>query len=170
MGDLCPGIAGAAHDPHFSSPALSPLVRPEAMLLSRNVELSLGCLGPEWGSVVLLPPTEPPPSRPNSHHPGRGSDGSTLMECLGRSRSGPSHRSGPPPLLFGGPFSLLQGSYVCLPHITQRQLALRARNQCDKGSVCLPRRVRGKESACQCWRCRRLKFYPWVWKIPWRRK
>ena len=31
----------------------------------------------------------------------------------------------------------------------------------------LPWRLSGKESACQC---RRLKFEPWVRKIPWRRK
>ena len=28
----------------------------------------------------------------------------------------------------------------------------------------------GKESACQCRRCKRLRFDPWVKKIPWRRK
>jgi len=28
----------------------------------------------------------------------------------------------------------------------------------------------GKESACQCWRCRRCRFDPWMIKIPWRRK
>ena len=28
----------------------------------------------------------------------------------------------------------------------------------------------GKESACQCSRCRRHRFDPWVRKIPWRRK
>ena len=27
-----------------------------------------------------------------------------------------------------------------------------------------------KESACQCWRCRKLVFDPWVRKIFWRRK
>ena len=27
----------------------------------------------------------------------------------------------------------------------------------------------GKESACQCRRCRTCGFNPWVWKIPWRR-
>ena len=31
----------------------------------------------------------------------------------------------------------------------------------------LPRCLSGKESACQCRRCR---FHPWVGKIPWRRK
>ena len=29
---------------------------------------------------------------------------------------------------------------------------------------------RGKESACQCRRCRRQGFSPWVGKIPWRRE
>ena len=28
----------------------------------------------------------------------------------------------------------------------------------------------GKESACQCRRCKRHGFHPWVTKIPWRRK
>ena len=28
----------------------------------------------------------------------------------------------------------------------------------------------GKESICQCWRCKRLRFDPWVWKIPGSRK
>ena len=28
----------------------------------------------------------------------------------------------------------------------------------------------GEESACQCRRCKRLGFYPWVGKISWRRK
>ena len=30
--------------------------------------------------------------------------------------------------------------------------------------------ISGKESACQCRRCRRLRFHPWVGKIPWRKK
>ena len=34
----------------------------------------------------------------------------------------------------------------------------------------LPWWLSGKESACQCPRCRRHKFNPWVGKIPWRRK
>ena len=33
-----------------------------------------------------------------------------------------------------------------------------------------PRWVGGKEPSCQCWRCRRHRFDPWVWKIPWRKK
>ena len=34
----------------------------------------------------------------------------------------------------------------------------------------LPRWLSGKESACQCRRCKRCRFDPWVRKIPWRRK
>ena len=33
-----------------------------------------------------------------------------------------------------------------------------------------PRGHSGKESACQCRRCRRHRFNPWVGKIPWRKK
>ena len=34
----------------------------------------------------------------------------------------------------------------------------------------LPRWLSGKESACQCRRCKRYRFNPCVGKIPWRRK
>ena len=34
----------------------------------------------------------------------------------------------------------------------------------------LPRWCSGKESACQCRRCKRHRFNPWVRKIQWRRK
>ena len=34
----------------------------------------------------------------------------------------------------------------------------------------LPRWLSGKESSCQCRRCKRCGFDPWVGKIPWRRK
>ena len=34
----------------------------------------------------------------------------------------------------------------------------------------LPRWLSGKESTCQCRRCRRWRFNPWAGKIPWRRK
>ena len=34
----------------------------------------------------------------------------------------------------------------------------------------LPGWLSGKESVCQCRRRKRLGFYPWVGKIPWRRK
>jgi len=34
----------------------------------------------------------------------------------------------------------------------------------------LPSRLNDKESTCQCRRCKRHRFHPWVGKIPWRRK
>ena len=34
----------------------------------------------------------------------------------------------------------------------------------------LPRWCSGKESACQCSRCKRLRFDCWFGKVPWRRK
>ena len=34
----------------------------------------------------------------------------------------------------------------------------------------LPRWLSDKESAYQCRRCRRLRFDPWVGKIPWKKK
>ena len=37
-------------------------------------------------------------------------------------------------------------------------------------SLGLPRYCSGKESACQCSRCKSRGFEPWVGKIPWRRK
>ena len=46
-----------------------------------------------------------------------------------------------------------------------------------EGTVYLPLRgcywptgASGKEPACQCWRCKRCVFDPWVVRIPWRRK
>ena len=38
-----------------------------------------------------------------------------------------------------------------------------------RGTVGLPWWLSGKEPACQCRRCRRQRFNPWVRKIPWRR-
>ena len=37
-------------------------------------------------------------------------------------------------------------------------------------SFLLARWLSGKESACQCRRCKRCRFDPWVSKIPWNRK
>ena len=34
----------------------------------------------------------------------------------------------------------------------------------------LPRWLSGNESVCQCRRCKRCRFDPWVRKIPWRRE
>ena len=34
----------------------------------------------------------------------------------------------------------------------------------------LPGLCSGKESACQCRKCKKSRFSPWVGKVPWRRK
>jgi len=39
----------------------------------------------------------------------------------------------------------------------------------DTGIHGLPRWLSGKESACQCWRLKKLEFDPWIGKIPWKR-
>ena len=44
---------------------------------------------------------------------------------------------------------------------------------CTRGKAVLkglPWWLSGKESACQCRRCKRCGFSPWVGKIPWRRQ
>ena len=33
-----------------------------------------------------------------------------------------------------------------------------------------PGSANGKVPTCQCRRCKRYRFDPWVWKIPWRRE
>ena len=35
---------------------------------------------------------------------------------------------------------------------------------------CFPGGASGKESACRCRKCKRLRFNPWIRKIPWSRK
>ena len=47
---------------------------------------------------------------------------------------------------------------------------LRVQNGTHYLSSGLPRWRGGKESTCQCRRCRRLGFDPWVGNIPWRRR
>ena len=44
------------------------------------------------------------------------------------------------------------------------------KNLCLLTNWGFPSSSAGKESACQCSRCKRLGFYPCVRKIPWRRK
>ena len=50
-----------------------------------------------------------------------------------------------------------------------RMMVTLGNRETDKPSdkISLPWWLSGKESFCQCWRCR---FDPWVGKIPWRRK
>ena len=40
----------------------------------------------------------------------------------------------------------------------------------SENQVSFPGGASGKESACQCKRCKRHEFHPWVRKIPWSRK
>ena len=42
--------------------------------------------------------------------------------------------------------------------------------QASNAKIGLPRWHSGKESTCQYRRCKRHWFYPWVRKVPWRRK
>ena len=51
------------------------------------------------------------------------------------------------------PFFLLVSKYIFLPQIWASQGG-----------------ASGKESAFQCWRCKRCRFDSWVEKIPWRRR
>ena len=43
------------------------------------------------------------------------------------------------------------------------------KHTCVQSKARLPRWLSGKESACQCRRCKRHGFDPWVAKIPWKR-
>ena len=54
-------------------------------------------------------------------------------------------------------------SYFLKPH----ELLLKSFKIRNKIGIGFPSGSAGKELACQCSRC---KFYPWVRKIPWRRK
>ena len=76
-----------------------------------------------------------------------------------------------------------QSTPVFLPGESQGQRSLvgcrlwgrtRLRRLSSSSSICiftgLPRRLSGKESACQCRKWKRLGFNPWVRKIPWSRK
>ena len=59
------------------------------------------------------------------------------------------------------------GNYIQYPGINHNE-----KNTKKKVYMCLgfPGGTHGKEAACQCRRCKRCGFYPWVWKIPWSRK
>ena len=43
-------------------------------------------------------------------------------------------------------------------------------NSCVRPVQGFPGGASGKEPTCQCRRCKRLRFYSWVRKIPWRRQ
>ena len=55
-------------------------------------------------------------------------------------------------------------------YLTPCALELRDISNFTAGSLSVPCGSGSKESACQCRRCRRCGFDPWVGKISWRRK
>ena len=56
-------------------------------------------------------------------------------------------------------YEILMYMHLAMVHCSFRQ-----------GTFLPPRWLSGKESACQCRRCRRHWFISWVGKLPWRRK
>ena len=75
-----------------------------------------------------------------------------------------------------GPWSRESHWEIMLKCVHSRDLLLASRLNCSfkNGRTVnypgLPRWPNGEESACQCRSCRRYRFHPLVWKIPWRRK
>ena len=55
-------------------------------------------------------------------------------------------------------------TYTQNPELLQNHVMLHMAS-----SVAITGGASGKEPACQCRRCKRCGFYPWVGKIPWRR-
>ena len=67
-----------------------------------------------------------------------------------------------PPELWGNTFLLFKHPAGGIEYFVRRTIQWRVWG--------LPRCQSGKESACQCRRCKRHGLCPWVGKIPWRRK
>jgi len=63
-------------------------------------------------------------------------------------------------------------NYVIHPYflLVSATRKMRVKFKLSNNNMGLPRWLSGKESAYQCRRHRRHKFYPWARKIPWRRK
>ena len=58
----------------------------------------------------------------------------------------------------------------CLPTMWETQVQSLGQEDLEKEmAVDFPGGASGKESACLCRRCKRLRFDPWLGKIPWRR-
>ena len=61
------------------------------------------------------------------------------------------------------------GSPLCCSPLSHKELDMTEQlNWTD--TLGFPRGASGKESACQCRRCKRRRFHHWVGKIPWSRK
>ena len=108
--------------------------------------------------MSALTPLPQPSSLPAK---GAGDMGHLLISCT------PSTSNRHSPTLSCSPFCLLLGPLIG---------AGEKKNQKpDQWFVGLSRKpfpggAHGEESACQCRRCKRCRFDPWVGRIPWRRK
>ena len=129
-----------------AAPCSLPLCVPGLSCLSPTSLCSSGWCGtPDSGP--LQQPREPVPSLQGLlpvHHP-----------CLSASTLG-----APPPAPL---FSLLHRVTPWIHKITYSSLCLYSSPVRNAGSTI------GQEPACQCRRCKRCRFDPWVRKIPWRR-
>ena len=66
--------------------------------------------------------------------------------------------------------NLPRGNPRCIHwHQHQQSCLDQRKKECPMLDPCASRWCTDKESACQCRRCNRGGFYPWVGKIPWRR-
>ena len=121
---------------------------------------SVGCASPFSCSFHLTPPTSPKKSARGPTH-----SGMSLLTCKA------AYLSSFFQLL---PSDLKRTNVSPLFLFTLFHLSAKAQNPClvilnsvANNALGLPWWLSGKESACQC---RRLRFNPWVRKIPWRRK
>ena len=190
-----PSLWPASHNPstHTACPASPHLLLSERLLsgpfeqilLSRIINWS--CLFP---LTVASPVSSPLPTSGSSHN--------LYLSLLGRSTAEAGKTLGsvrnyfcPPPR--SSPQRQHTTCFFCLPETTQVDTSHYAHKNSlsstpAQAAVCtyhihhsalcvfllnnilwrgLPRWLSGKESACQC---RKLRFHPWVRKIPWRRK
>ena len=89
-----------------------------------------------------------------------------------------------PPLLHSPHLETMTGTWLALPQRLQPWSGLpgglrpTGLHMCSRCKLCpslplfypLSKWASGKEPVCQCRRCKRHRFNPWVRKIPWRRK
>ena len=121
-------------------------------------------------ALLNLPPRTQDTEPPGLEDPKRNRNSDT--DCFPRSlETWPSftHLQDHAQTLSGGgsPFSFERQELLPLPPSPRASARLRCCDHPNCHANKLPRGLSGKESACQH---RRLKFNPWVGKIPWRRK
>ena len=96
-----------------------------------------------------------------------GCDGNHLWSGPG-SLLPQENQNGDPPGQLGSCILKMQSYYQPRAPVTAWQCCLSTwRSVVDYYCQGLPQWLSGKETACQCRRCR---FDPWVWEIPWRRE